>query len=179
LEIKYFSFKNLHFINFYRTFVPVLNMAVITPFIMEKKNIGEKILALCKSRNLSIQDLVDTTGLSEVQIKRVIESETIPSLAPLIKIARALGVRLGTFLDDAEELGPVVHRSGEVQQPASFPVSFRMPILISIFMRWHHAKPTDTWNPSSSIFSLHRHTNPFFLPTKEKNLFLFWKGQQK
>jgi transcriptional regulator with XRE-family HTH domain len=120
LEIKYFSFKNLHFINFYRTFVPVLNMAVITPFIMEKKNIGEKILALCKSRNLSIQDLVDTTGLSEVQINRVIESETIPSLAPLIKIARALGVRLGTFLDDAEELGPVVHRSGEVQQPASF-----------------------------------------------------------
>lgn len=33
-----------------------------------------------------------------------------PSLAPLIKIARVLGVRLGTFLDDQAELGPVVCR---------------------------------------------------------------------
>ena len=30
------------------------------------------------------------------------------SLAPLIKIARVLGVRLGTFLDDQDEVGPVV-----------------------------------------------------------------------
>jgi transcriptional regulator with XRE-family HTH domain len=87
---------------------------------MKNKNIGEKILALCNSRNLSINDLVDSTGLTEVQIKRVIESKTIPSLSPLIKIARSLGVRLGTFLDDEVELGPVVHRSNEVQQPASF-----------------------------------------------------------
>lgn len=35
----------------------------------------------------------------------------LPSLGPLIKIARALGVRLGTFLDDNDELGPVVSRA--------------------------------------------------------------------
>ena len=44
----------------------------------------------------------------------------IPSLSPLIKIARALGVRLGTFLDDSEEIGPVVNRHTESQQPITF-----------------------------------------------------------
>jgi quercetin dioxygenase-like cupin family protein len=37
----------------------------------------------------------------------------VPSLAPLIKIARSLGVRLGTLLDDAGGLGPVVTRRDE------------------------------------------------------------------
>jgi quercetin dioxygenase-like cupin family protein len=38
----------------------------------------------------------------------------------LIKIARALGVRLGTFLDDADELGPVIQRQAEVKKAATF-----------------------------------------------------------
>ncbi|MDA3927907.1 MAG: cupin domain-containing protein [Prolixibacteraceae bacterium] len=41
-------------------------------------------------------------------------------MSPLIKIARALGVRLGTFLDDHDQLGPLVTRSGEPKKAASF-----------------------------------------------------------
>ena len=40
--------------------------------------------------------------------------------APLIKIARALGVRLGTLLDDHEELGPVITRAGEAAASVRF-----------------------------------------------------------
>jgi len=47
-------------------------------------------------------------------------SETVPSLAPLVTIARALGVRLGTFLDDSSELGPVIHRRTDSPQSATF-----------------------------------------------------------
>mgnify|MGYP002225957021 CR=1 FL=1 len=44
----------------------------------------------------------------------------LPSLAPLIKIARVLGVRLGTFLDDQDENGPVVCRKSEAKDSISF-----------------------------------------------------------
>jgi len=36
-----------------------------------------------------------------------------PVLGPLIRLARALGVRLGTFLDDQENVGPVFVHAGE------------------------------------------------------------------
>jgi hypothetical protein len=44
----------------------------------------------------------------------------LPSLSPLIKIARSLGVRLGTFIDDTVVLGPVISRHGEVRKGISF-----------------------------------------------------------
>ncbi|MGL4293687.1 MAG: cupin domain-containing protein, partial [Bacteroidales bacterium] len=44
----------------------------------------------------------------------------IPSLAPLIKVARAFGVRLGTFLDDQEDNGPVVCRNNHTNEAISF-----------------------------------------------------------
>lgn len=62
--------------------------------------IGEKIKSLRNIKEISIEELSENTGLSVDQITRIEENIDIPSLAPLIKIARALGVRLGTFLDD-------------------------------------------------------------------------------
>lgn len=74
------------------------------------KIIGEKIKALRESRQISVEDLMERTGLSQEQIERIESNVDIPSLAPLIKIARALGVRLGTFLDDQDGSGAVVCR---------------------------------------------------------------------
>ena len=77
------------------------------------KIIGEKIRALRESRQISVEDLMERTGLSQEQIERIESNVDIPSLAPLIKIARALGVRLGTFLDDQDGSGAVVCRKDE------------------------------------------------------------------
>ena len=74
------------------------------------KIIGEKIRALRESRQISVEDLMERTGLAQEQIERIESNVDIPSLAPLIKIARALGVRLGTFLDDQDGSGAVVCR---------------------------------------------------------------------
>ena len=60
---------------------------------------------------MSVEEVAERAGVSVEQIERVEGDVEIPSLAPLIKIARALGVRLGTFLDDHDKLGPVVSRS--------------------------------------------------------------------
>jgi transcriptional regulator with XRE-family HTH domain len=74
------------------------------------KIVGEKIKSLRETKQISIEQLAERTGLAEAQIERIENNVDIPSLAPLIKIARALGVRLGTFLDDQEEVGAVVTR---------------------------------------------------------------------
>ncbi len=71
-------------------------------------------------RNISIQELSQRSGLAETALNIILQSDKIPSLAPLIKIARGLGVRPGTFLDDSEQLGPVICRKNDNTQPATF-----------------------------------------------------------
>jgi len=90
------------------------------PFNMKKNIVGDKISTLCTDKNISVSELAERSGLTVSQIELIENSDKIPSLSPLIKIARALGVRLGTFLDDSSELGPVIHRQAETQQPATF-----------------------------------------------------------
>lgn len=87
---------------------------------MKKNVVGQKINTLLSTRNLTVQELSERTGLSVTQIELIINNEKVPSLAALIKIARGLGVRVGTFLDDSELLGPVVHRLNEQSEAASF-----------------------------------------------------------
>ena len=85
------------------------------------KIVGEKIKSLRDTKQISIAELAERTGLAEEQIERIENNVDIPSLAPLIKIARALGVRLGTFLDDQEEVGAVITRK---QDDAQGTISF-------------------------------------------------------
>ena len=77
------------------------------------KIIGDKIKNIRESRNIGIEEVSERSGVSIEQIERIEGDIEIPSLAPLIKIARVLGVRLGTFLDDHDKLGPVVSRANE------------------------------------------------------------------
>ena len=72
------------------------------------KIVGEKIKSLRETKEISVAELAVRSGLAEEQIERIENNVDLPSLAPLIKIARALGVRLGTFLDYQEEQGAVV-----------------------------------------------------------------------
>jgi transcriptional regulator with XRE-family HTH domain len=85
-----------------------------------KNKTGSKIKEVRNTRELSVEDLSQRTGLTADQISKIENNEVMPSLSPLIKIARALGVRLGTFLDDHEELGPVINKAGEFTEGISF-----------------------------------------------------------
>ncbi|KAA6330258.1 (S)-2-hydroxypropylphosphonic acid epoxidase [termite gut metagenome] len=84
------------------------------------KIVGEKISILRESKSITAEELAERSGLSLEQVERIENNIDIPSLAPLIKIARVLGVRLGTFLDDHDETGPVVCRKNEATGAVSF-----------------------------------------------------------
>ncbi|MFB6342204.1 helix-turn-helix domain-containing protein [Saccharicrinis sp. FJH62] len=83
-------------------------------------NVGEKINEIRKIKGLSIEDLAERAGLLVEQIKHIEADEILPSLSPLIKIARVLGVRLGTFLDDEDRIGPVISRKEDHIKSISF-----------------------------------------------------------
>jgi len=85
---------------------------------MSKGNtfVGSKIKGIRESKNITIAEMAERSGLAVEQIESIENDEFLPSLGPLIKIARALGVRLGTFLDDNDALGPVVCRAEEREE---------------------------------------------------------------
>ncbi|KAA6343270.1 (S)-2-hydroxypropylphosphonic acid epoxidase [termite gut metagenome] len=84
------------------------------------KIVGEKIKILRENRNITIEELAERSNLTLEQIERIENNIDIPSLAPLIKIARVLGVRLGTLLDDQNEEGAVICRKNEASETISF-----------------------------------------------------------
>ena len=119
---------------------------------MDRTNvIGEKIKALRTTKEISIDELAERTGLSAEQIERIEQNIDIPSLAPLLKLARALGVRLGTFLDDQnDEAGPVICRRGEADDTISFSNNATNARQHMHTIRFRGARQTATWNRSSS-----------------------------
>ncbi len=72
----------------------------------QSNRLGNKITTLREAHHLSVQDLADRCGCEAEVIEKLEAGDVPPSLAPLIKLTRALGVRLGTLMDDDESFGP-------------------------------------------------------------------------
>jgi len=76
----------------------------------ENSHVGGKITTLRESLGLSVSELAERCDCNSSVIEQLEAGQITPSLAPLIKITRALGVRLGTLLDDDSQVGPVITR---------------------------------------------------------------------
>lgn len=83
-------------------------------------SVGAKLTQLRESRKLDTKQLAERSELPEELIQQIESGDLIPSLTPLIKVGRALGVRLGTFLDDVENLGPIINRKGQLAKAVRF-----------------------------------------------------------
>jgi transcriptional regulator with XRE-family HTH domain len=116
------------------------------------KMIGAKIKSIRESKQLSLTDMAERSGLGIEQVERIENNVDFPSLAPLIKIARVLGVRLGTFLDDQSELGPVVCRKKDSNEDNS--ISFSNNAAVSRKHMEYHSLSQDKSG---------RHMEPFLI----------------
>ena len=85
---------------------------------MADNRIGTKITTLREALQLSRDELAERCDCDASVIAGLEEGALAPSLAPLIKITRALGVRLGTLLDDDTHVGPVVTRKDAAEEVA-------------------------------------------------------------
>lgn len=79
----------------------------------EPNLIGPRIRQLRERREISIETLAKQSGCSVEMISAIESGELVPSLTPLMRMARSLGVRLGTLLDDQSQDGPAIVRKGE------------------------------------------------------------------
>ena len=85
-----------------------------------KNTLGSKIKDYRGFKQISRSELAQKANLDESQLQSIEEKGIVPSLGHLIKITRALGVRIGTFLDDQDQIGPVVVRAGSGDSSISF-----------------------------------------------------------
>ena len=85
--------------------------------------IGKKISTLRTLKKIETGDLANKTGLSVQQLNSIESGTSIPSLGVLIRITRALGIRIGTLLDDTIKEGPSIIRSNEHRSTLSFSTS--------------------------------------------------------
>jgi len=86
-------------------------------------HIGSKIAALRKLKNIEKESLAERSGLSLSQVDLIESGNSIPSLGVLIRITRALGIRIGSLLDDTVKDGPVIVRSKDRAATQSFSTS--------------------------------------------------------
>jgi len=64
--------------------------------------VGERIKALREQKGLSLKELADSTGFSTALLSQMENHLVSPSLGTIIKLAKALGVRVGDFLGETE-----------------------------------------------------------------------------
>lgn len=83
-------------------------------------SVGSRVRSIREAKSLSVEQVAERSGLTLEQVNNIEANDNLPSLAPLVKIARALGVRLGTFLDDMDNLGPVVCHKDDLEKSISF-----------------------------------------------------------
>ena len=81
----------------------------------EENKIGTKIRTLREAHGLSIEELAERCDAEPQTIEDIENGTAASSLAPLIKITRALGVRLGTLMDDDSQLGPVFNNVDDMK----------------------------------------------------------------
>ena len=80
---------------------------------MNTEKVAQRITFFMEKKGVSLADLAERTGLQPGLIESIQSKNTYPSLGPLLKIARALGVRLGTFLDDMVSQDPLIVRKSD------------------------------------------------------------------
>jgi transcriptional regulator with XRE-family HTH domain len=86
----------------------------------DKNLIGAKIRQLRESKEMTQQQLANASENSVELLEHIENGDVVPSLTPLIKIAKALDVRIGTFMDDVQQRGPVIVEQGQTEKVIYF-----------------------------------------------------------
>lgn len=100
---------------------------------MKSEKVGQRISAFMERQKMSLDDLAEATELNTDFLQSIIEDNVYPSLGPLLKIARVLDVRLGTFLDDQLSADPLVIRRPERKSELSMLRGKDKPVALKFY----------------------------------------------
>ena len=80
---------------------------------MVDMKVGERIRAYRERLQMGVDALAEASGVNRDVIVAIEEGQTFPALGILVKLSRALGQRLGTFMDDQFKADPLIVRAPE------------------------------------------------------------------
>ena len=75
--------------------------------------VAERVRTYRERLEMSVETLAEKSGVGAGVIAAVEAAEVYPALGVLVKLSRALGQRLGTFMDDQYRPDPVIVRADE------------------------------------------------------------------
>lgn len=82
--------------------------------MITESNVGKRIRTYREKLEMSIYDLAQKCGVDEKVINSIEKGQVLPALGVLTKISRALGQRLGTFMDDQFKPDPIITRAKDL-----------------------------------------------------------------
>ena len=125
------------------------------------EKVGSRIRRWREGKGLNLDELSSRSGLAVDFLKEVEEDNIYPSLGPLLKIARVLGTRLGTLLDDQISHDPLIMRVEDRKQELSMLKGKDKPVALKFHSLGRGKKD--------------RHMEPFYIeilpePAEDKKL---------
>lgn len=81
--------------------------------------LSTRIISFRERLQLSQEQLAVNAGISLSLLQAIEAGQSWPAVGVLVKLSRALGQRLGTFLDDHVRPDPLIVRAGEAKAGAS------------------------------------------------------------
>ena len=81
--------------------------------MFKESSVGKRIRTYREKLDMSVFDLAQKSGIDEKVINSIEKGQVLPALGVLTKLSRALGQRLGTFMDD-----PIITRAKDLEANA-------------------------------------------------------------
>ena len=80
----------------------------------KESSVGKRIRTYRERLDMSVYDLAQKSGIDEKIINAIEKGQVLPALGVLTKLSRALGQRLGTFMDDQFKPDPIITRAKDL-----------------------------------------------------------------
>ena len=82
----------------------------------DAEKIGKRITTFRKRLEMSVEDLSERAGVPVGLLHDIESGRVSPALGVMVKLSRALGQRVGTFMDDQFGRDPVITRAAEQEE---------------------------------------------------------------
>ena len=82
--------------------------------MLKESSVGKRIRTYREKLEMSVYDLAQKSGIDEKIINSIEKGQVLPALGVLTKLSRALGQRLGTFMDDQFKPDPIITRATDL-----------------------------------------------------------------
>jgi transcriptional regulator with XRE-family HTH domain len=88
--------------------------------VLEAETLGERIRTVREKHGLSLDDISSRTGIDVSALNRIESNETVPPLGQLIRLGKALDMKMGYFISPGVDEPMTVVRRGQGQSIARY-----------------------------------------------------------